>query len=439
MAQRLEAHRSRKQRQANQQPELGLDLPKHAEASRGSRVAAAVAARYANAPSYRDLLAAQAEAALQQAKVAAAAAHAAAISAEASAVAHQALLAGFEEFEASAESREQHRPLPIKHARTNRSLAQPHGDGPPDPAAIPELLLIQGREPATFGDPESRPQRGLSVASRGVSLEAISAEQPGYFEAESDEWLQEHVEIFAGPAHEVVSLPANLIEFPRQLVAPRKARPRLAEGPLREDSDAAPENAQLRIFEVEAAIISNRAPEAVLHSIVEWSSIRLDTPASALLPMYEAEQPLAHANLAPYLRQSPQTAPLRMRLMAAAVDFCLICLAFLAFASAFAATTTHLPPLTIALAGGGGVFFAIVLSYLFLFFSLAEATPGMRYARIGLCTFEDENPTRSALRRRIVAMLLSACPLGLGFAWACFDDDGLCWHDRISRMYQRSY
>jgi hypothetical protein len=63
----------------------------------------------------------------------------------------------------------------------------------------------------------------------------------------------------------------------------------------------------------------------------------------------------------------------------------------------------------------------------------------MRYARIALCTFSDENPTRSAMRRRTWALLLSACPLGMGFLWACLDDDRLGWHDRISRMYQRSY
>jgi hypothetical protein len=63
----------------------------------------------------------------------------------------------------------------------------------------------------------------------------------------------------------------------------------------------------------------------------------------------------------------------------------------------------------------------------------------MRYARIGLCTFSDENPTRSQMRRRTWAILLSACPLGIGFFWALVDDDRLGWHDRISRMYQRSY
>jgi uncharacterized RDD family membrane protein YckC len=81
----------------------------------------------------------------------------------------------------------------------------------------------------------------------------------------------------------------------------------------------------------------------------------------------------------------------------------------------------------------------LTVLYHLLFFTLSDATPGMRYARIGLCTFNDENPTRFAMRRRIFAMVLSACPVGIGFLWACLDDDRLGWHDRISRMYQRSY
>jgi hypothetical protein len=40
---------------------------------------------------------------------------------------------------------------------------------------------------------------------------------------------------------------------------------------------------------------------------------------------------------------------------------------------------------------------------------------------------------------RVLYVLLSAAPLGLGFAWAWFDPDRLTWHDRLSRIYQRSY
>jgi uncharacterized RDD family membrane protein YckC len=79
------------------------------------------------------------------------------------------------------------------------------------------------------------------------------------------------------------------------------------------------------------------------------------------------------------------------------------------------------------------------LLYQTLFFSFSEATPGMRCARIALCTFDDENPTRRAMRRRILAVLVSAFPLGLGLLWAALDEDRLSWHDRLTRTYQRAY
>jgi hypothetical protein len=63
----------------------------------------------------------------------------------------------------------------------------------------------------------------------------------------------------------------------------------------------------------------------------------------------------------------------------------------------------------------------------------------MRYARIALCTFDDDNPTREQMRKRIPAMLLSALPAGLGLIWAAVDGQNLGWHDRMTRTYQRKY
>jgi hypothetical protein len=61
----------------------------------------------------------------------------------------------------------------------------------------------------------------------------------------------------------------------------------------------------------------------------------------------------------------------------------------------------------------------------------------MRCARISFCTFDGQIPTRGQLRGRLGALLLSVVPAGLGVAWALFDDDHLCWHDRLSRTYLR--
>lgn len=132
-------------------------------------------------------------------------------------------------------------------------------------------------------------------------------------------------------------------------------------------------------------------------------------------------------------------APLSDRLMAALVDVGLVLFAFLLFAGVFVACTAHPPsgkPAMIAAAATLVGFFAL---YQWLFFTYTESTPGMRFAKIALCTFNDENPARQTLQHRIGAFFLSALPLGLGFLWALLDDDRLGWHDRMTRTYQRSY
>ncbi|MCL2661002.1 MAG: RDD family protein, partial [Acidobacteriaceae bacterium] len=245
----------------------------------------------------------------------------------------------------------------------------------------------------------------------------------------------------------MVEIPGNLIEFPRHLVAPRRARPRLAEGPLRENLDAQTGPSQLRIFEAEPLVVADTpeypASASVEPAAPEWSSILLSPqPAPAVAEPVPGEPVVQEAML-------PQTAPIQLRLMAAMVDGVLITAALLVFATTLVVTANYLgrlgvfhlapaAPKTVLILSGVALV-VLGLIYQLLFFTWADATPGMRYARIGLCTFSDDNPTRAQMRRRIWAHLLSACPLGLGYLWAVLDDDRLSWHDRITRMYQRSY
>lgn len=134
-----------------------------------------------------------------------------------------------------------------------------------------------------------------------------------------------------------------------------------------------------------------------------------------------------------------KAAPLEDRCMGLIFDAALVLFAFVVFVFVFAACTAHPPTGKPALVAGGVVVAGLFILYQYLFFRFTDGTPGMRYAKIALCTFDDENPTRKSMRRRILFLLLSAAPLGLGFAWAWFDTDRLAWHDRLTRMYQRSY
>jgi uncharacterized RDD family membrane protein YckC len=226
------------------------------------------------------------------------------------------------------------------------------------------------------------------------------------------------------PVFVVEPLAVNVIDFPRELVAARKLRPRLAEGPLREISRQ--EKDQLKIFEV--------APESISQTVsvgkvpANWSPIRLDND-SMDSPRRES-----------LTTQTPlKTAPLEDRIMAGIFDLALIVAAFAVFVLVFVACTAHPPTGRPAMLAAGVVLAGFCVLYQYLFFKYAEGTPGMHYAKIALCTFEDENPTRRAMCKRVWFLLLSVAPLGLGVAWALFDPDRLCWHDRLTRIYQRSY
>lgn len=235
---------------------------------------------------------------------------------------------------------------------------------------------------------------------------------------------------------------ANLIEFPRELVATRKIRPRRAEGPYAESLASA---GQLSIFEVDPGTISfepaatGAAAEADAATWIgtEWSGIELDeepleeivTPAPAAAKAEKAETAPAAVAL--------QTAALNRRLLAALVDFSLIAGSFLASAMVASANGMTPPSLKVAELGTAVALPLIGVLYLAFFFTLAKATPGMKYACLEICTFAGQRSNRAQRLRRIPALLLSLAPAGLGAAWAVFDEQQLCWHDRLSGTYIR--
>ncbi len=225
---------------------------------------------------------------------------------------------------------------------------------------------------------------------------------------------------------------ANLIHFPREVVATRKLRPRRAEGPFAD----ATAGMQLSIFEVDPSSIST---EAALTPATEraapdwmradWAEIELkDQPQRAIVE--ESELPVAIPALV-------NPAPLSLHLMALIVDSSLVVLTFLAIVRLVAAKLTvpirlHAFEVCAVLA-----VLAIGAAYETLFFTLAKATPGMKYAGIALSTFEGRSPNREQRSRRLLAMPLSVLPLGLGLLWALLDSDFLTWHDRLSETYLR--
>jgi uncharacterized RDD family membrane protein YckC len=450
VTERLAAHRARHSNSNSQQAATPAPPVVRAAATkpRAAAVAAAVAERYAHSQSYRAFLAAEAERAIQEAQ---AAAEVAARSAQAIADAQNELLAELDQWELTPPASLSSSTLASSAPATLSSLAAPtlssfaEGGGSAFPASASTQVSSAGLTVRLYDDSTHSIPEPFSghYRSRYQQHQQSPFEELGEDErlALEDEIAFRQSPTFEDPVASV-EIPANLIEFPRQLVASRRARPRIAEGPLRDEAENPHDSTQLRIFEVESTQFSTApAAESAESIIPEWSSILLGArPASTYV---ETESP--RLPFSPVL--SVQTASLNLRAMAALVDGCILLAAFLTFATAFALTLAKLPgapvigtlTLQIAAIGTAGVLAILALLYQAIFFTFSEATPGMRYARIAFCTFNDENPSRAAMRRRIFAVLLAACPLGLGFLWAWLDDDGLGWHDRISRIYQRSY
>lgn len=416
VANRLLEHRQRRGRSSADEAasQQQTPAPRH-------RVADQVAARFARSVSYSDFLKQEAETAIRQAE---AAAEVARRNAEAVAAAQQQLLDEIEQWNAPVVEAEAAGPAEVI------SFAAPVETASPLAASEMTAPLFQAPMAAAVSAPEP------PAAAEHPSVEPAAT--PDFAEmftaavneiAERPTTLAERLGLATGPLEVAEPLPTNLIEFPRQLVAARKVRPRLAEGPLRDEQDAAPERAQLRIFEVEAASVSTQPmSDSVLP---EWHTIRLDANAQ----VRTVEHPDAQISFALPL----YVAPIHQRMMAFAVDACCVLTTFLAAVALAAYVSPVLPTGLMAAAAAAITLLTFAIGYQLLFFTLNDSTPGMRYARIGFCTFHDENPTRSALRHRIFALLLAGMPLGLGILWATMDEEKLGWHDRISRMYPRGY
>jgi uncharacterized RDD family membrane protein YckC len=226
----------------------------------------------------------------------------------------------------------------------------------------------------------------------------------------------------------------NLIQFPRPMIATRRMRPMRAEGPLA----AMASHSQLSIFEVDPMSISTistePAPSADEPAEPMW--MRADLSSSEIKPqpgvnLFEEPAPLTRP------AERIELAPLSRRIMALMVDASFIMATFLSVALSIASHARQMPgPRTIEVCSALALL-AITAAYQALFLTLVRVTPGMWYAGIALSTLDGCHTSRSQRCGRLTALLLSVLPLGLGLAWALFDDAHLTWHDRLSKTYLR--
>jgi uncharacterized RDD family membrane protein YckC len=448
-AERLAAHRNRKAivegreariRREQAVTQAAVRLQARRDATRAdlhpdaSRVRETVAARYQQSVSYREFLAAEAQRALEQAQ---AEAEVAARNAVAVASAQRQLLAEIEQWnqqELAASERElfeespvleivEPRVQPAEVKRTKKIVREEATEFRPSP--LPAILQV--RLPGEI-------ELSSTAATSYVPTKVVHGADDELAELEEEIRFRLAPE-FTNLVMETTPIQANIIEFPRQLVASRKARPRLAEGPLREDGTPEP---QLRIFEVEPEQISVEPETAAASAAPEWQGLLLGSATWS----EAGREAMPHMPAQLQMEQQIFAASIGRRLMSVAVD--LLCLTaglagFAAVAMKISGESLRGTPLPLLAAAAVGTLVFFVVLYQMLFFTLNEATPGMRAMRLAFCTFSESNPTRKAMRLRLLSTALAACPLGLGLLWTALDSDRLGWHDRMSRMYPRNY
>lgn len=133
-----------------------------------------------------------------------------------------------------------------------------------------------------------------------------------------------------------------------------------------------------------------------------------------------------------------QAAPLSQRSYAAAVDFAIMIAAMALFAMCADLFASSLPPMKPLLASGTVAGLLLLSGYYWLSFSFRRSTPGMDASGLRIVTFAGQTPSRTILRWRAIATVLSYAALGMGVSWSVIDEDRLCWHDRITHTYLAS-
>lgn len=214
------------------------------------------------------------------------------------------------------------------------------------------------------------------------------------------------------PAAEPEPEPSNVIEFPRM---PEPPLPPLEPVPYA-DQLAEPIIEAPRILEAE-----------------EPSGLLFGGEGRPAITLEPAPEPELQDDAVPV----GQSASLSRRLFAATLDGMLVAIAAAVFAVIFLHMVGTLPRSRAVLLSAAVIPVLLWAIYQYLFLVQAASTPGMRMAGLRLGTFDDQPVRRTVRRWRAIAIMVSGMALGLGFLWACIDDYGLCWHDRITRTVLR--
>ncbi|MGA8541837.1 MAG: RDD family protein [Terriglobales bacterium] len=134
-----------------------------------------------------------------------------------------------------------------------------------------------------------------------------------------------------------------------------------------------------------------------------------------------------------------RSASVGVRALAAFVDGAILAGALMGFAAIFLRLNPSLNLVhgSLRIPAAGLTMIAVLLwtAYEFLFVVYTGTTPGLRAVGLRLVGFDGSRLNRRQRRWRVLASFLSAFSAGLGCLWCVLDQDGLCWHDRITRTH----
>ena len=85
--------------------------------------------------------------------------------------------------------------------------------------------------------------------------------------------------------------------------------------------------------------------------------------------------------------------------------------------------------------GFGGAFLCIALFYGLLWVLTGSETAGERWTGLRLINFDGTPIDRRERAIRSAAACLSLCSAGLGLIWSLADEEGLTWHDHMSKTF----
>jgi uncharacterized RDD family membrane protein YckC len=128
-------------------------------------------------------------------------------------------------------------------------------------------------------------------------------------------------------------------------------------------------------------------------------------------------------------------APLADRRRAAAVDVGLLLFSYGGMLALFTVLGGRIGFNKLDLTVAGATFALFYAQYFALFTVFGGSTPGMMLRGLRVVSFHGGIPTSRQMAWRSFGYLISAGTCFLGFFWALWDDDQLCWQDRISQTY----